>query len=669
MGKKFKRILYGGDYNPEQWPREIWDEDMRILKKARINSATVNVFSWAKLQPDEETYDFTELDEIIDMLSKENYDIVLGTPTASVPAWMAKRYPEVMRTDFGGIHHKLNARGNICPNSPVFQKYAKALVSKLAERYGRNEHVTCWHINNEYGGICYCENCEKAFRVWLQEKYKTIDALNEAWNLAIWGNTVYEWDEIVAPNVLGVGNPGGRTAFQVISLDYQRFFSDAMLESYKLERDAIREFDKETPHTTNFMPMWKCFDYFKWAKDMDLISYDCYPNYKEPLCFTSMGFDLTRSLKNAPFMLMEQTPSHTNWQRYNPLKRPGQMRAQSYLTMAHGADSIHFFQLRRCVSGEEKFHGSVIDHVGTEDTRVFREVKQLGEELEKLGTGILGAENEAEVGIVFDWDNFWALEYSSGPNIDLKYVDSILAYYRFFHERNIGVDMVPWDANFSKYKVIVAPVLYMVKEGMKEALEAFVQSGGTLITTYMSGMVNSLDKVYLGGYPGPLREMVGVWVEEIDSLPPEWSNEVIFKDGTKESCDLLCDLIHLEGAECLAEYGKDFYAGMPAVTKNCYGQGKVYYIGTRMTEAGLDKVLSMAIKDAQVAPVLPDADGLHITCRKTESCSYYFVMNFKDEIFTVPSSLVGKEDILSGKVMEADTEISKYDVKIICMKK
>ena len=517
MKGKFKRILYGGDYNPNQWPKEVWDEDMRIFRDARINSATINVFSWAKIQPSEEEYNFSELDEIVDMLSRENYDIVLATSTAALPAWMVKKYPEVARTDYEGRHHKFGQRHNACPNSPVYQKYARALVNKLAERYGKNEHVTCWHVNNEYGGECYCENCEKAFRVWLKKKYKTIEAVNQAWNLEFWGHTVYDWDEIVLPNVLGdgmekksVGAARIDTAFAGLSVDYCRFNSDSILENYKMERDIIRSYAPDAVITTNLMGTYKGLDYFKWAKEMDVVSWDNYPSYDTPWSFIAMSHDLMRGLKDEPFMLMEQTPSQQNWQMYNSLKKPGQMRAQSYQTMAHGADTIQFFQLRRSVGGCEKFHGAVIGHVGTENTRVFREVKQLGEELERLGDTTLGSVNETEVGIVFDWDNYWALEYTSGPNVDLMYVDQIHQYYKYFYDKNIGVSMIPFDADFSRYKMIVAPVLYMVKEGMKEALEDFVKNGGVLVTTYMSGIVGESDNVYLGGYPGPLKDMAGV---------------------------------------------------------------------------------------------------------------------------------------------------------------
>lgn len=669
MAGTFKRILYGGDYNPNQWQKEIWKEDMRIFKDARINTATINVFSWAKIQPAEEVYDFSELDEIIDMLSGENYDIILATSTGALPAWMAKKYPEVTRTDYEGRHHKYGQRHNACPNSMVFQKYSTALAAKLAERYGSNVHVSCWHINNEYGGECYCENCERAFRVWLRRKYKTLDAVNKAWNTEFWGHTIYDWDEIAAPNALSEGIEKDKTAFAGISVDYCRFNSDSILNNFIMERDAVRRFDPDTPITTNLMGTYKNLDYFKWAKEMDIVSWDNYPAFDTTWSFTAMSHDLMRGLKDAPFMLMEQTPSQQNWQKYNSLKRPGQMRAQSYQTMAHGADTIQFFQLRRSVGGCEKFHGAVIGHAGTENTRVFREVQQLGCELEKLGDAILGSVNRAEVGIVFDWDNYWALEYTSGPSADLTYVKHIQQYYQYFYERNIPVNMIPYDADFSRYKMVVAPVLYMVKEGMKEALEKYVENGGILITTYMSGIVNESDNVYLGGYPGPLRKMAGVWVEEIDALAPEQSNEVIFSDGEKSTCGLLCDIMHLEGAECLAEYGEDFYAGSPAVTRNVYGNGKTYYIGTNIEAAGLSRVLDMAAADADIHAVISEETELEITCRESEDSKFYFVINFKDEKLPVPAFFTGKKDLLTGEIITGKEIFAKYDVRIIVVEK
>lgn len=663
MTNPFSRVLFGGDYNPNQWPKEVWQEDMRIFKDASINSATINVFSWAKIQPSENEYDFSELDEVIAMLTAENYDIVLATSTAALPAWMFKNYPEVGRTDFDGRQHKFGQRHNACPHSLVYQKYAQRLAGKLAERYGSNQQVTCWHVNNEYGGECFCEHCEKAFRVWVKEKYQTIDKLNRAWNLEFWGHTIYEWDEIVLPNVLSEAIDYRNTCFAGISIDYRRFMSDSLLENYKLERDAIRAFDAKTPITTNLMGTYKNLDYFKWAKEMDVISWDNYPAYDTPWSKVAMTHDLMRGLKSAPFMLMEQTPSQQNWQPYNSLKKPGQMRAQSYQTMAHGADTIQYFQLRRSIGACEKFHGAVIEHVGTENTRVFREVAQLGQELSELST-LIGAVNKAEVGLIFDWDNYWALEYTSGPNKDLYYVEQIHQYYRYFYKQNIPVDMLPVNGDFSKYKVIVAPVLYMVKEGMKEALEAFVKNGGILITTFMSGIVDQSDNVHLNGYPGALRELAGIWAEEIDALAPGQQNGVRFKDGIEGVGTLLSDIIHLEEAEAVAEYTTNFYAGSPAATKNQYGAGVVYYIGTQLNEAGLAHILEQAASQASLQAAISEQTALEITARYTEDRKFTFIMNFHEET-TLPAVFDGLTDRLTGNVLTAGMPVAQYDTYLI----
>lgn len=665
MSTHFKRILYGGDYNPNQWPKDIWQEDMRIFKDAHINTATINVFSWAKIQPSEHEYNFDELDEIVDMLSKENYDIVFATSTAALPGWMVRKYPEVMFTDYEGRQHKFGGRHNACPNSFVFKHYARELAYKLAERYADNPHVTCWHVSNEYGNECFCENCQKAFRVWLKDKYKTIDALNRAWNMEFWGHTVYDWDDVVPPNALSDGIGSEKTAFAGISIDYRRFYSDSQLACFKMERDAIKSVKPDAFVTTNLMGTFKGLDYFKWAKEMDVVSWDNYPSYDTPWSSIAMTHDLMRGLKDEPFMLMEQTPSQQNWQKYNSLKRPGQMRAQSYQTLAHGADTIQFFQLRRSVGGCEKFHGAVIAHAGSENTRVFREVAQLGAELESFGDRTLGSRNEAEVGLIFDWDNYWALEYTSGPSEDLKYVDQIHQYYQYFYKKNIGVDMIPVDADFSKYKIVVAPVLYMVKDGMKEALENFVKNGGILITTFMSGIVGQSDNVYLGGYPGPLREMAGVWVEEIDALAPEQKNKAKFADGSTAACGLLCDLMHLEGAKELASYEEDFYAGMPAASKNTYGKGTTYYIATRFEEEGLAKILDQAVQEAGVSSVIPEETGLEVVTRVSDTTRFYFVMNFTDEEQILPESLTGKKDMISGKMTEHGMKLKKWDVLLL----
>ena len=642
MKRPFKRILYGGDYNPNQWGKEIWKEDMRIFKDARINSATINVFSWAKIQPSEEIYNFTELDEIIDMLSRENYDIVLATSTGALPAWMVKRYPEVARTDYEGRHHKFGQRHNACPNSPVFQKFASRLAGKLAERYGDNPHVTCWHISNEYGGECYCENCEKAFRVWLRGKYQTLDELNKAWNTEFWGHTIYDWDEVVLPDALGDGIEDAAephmTAFAGLSIDYCRFNSDGMLNNFKMEKEAIRKFDKETPITTNMMGTFKGLDYFKWAKEIDVISWDNYPSYNTPWSMVAMKHDLMRGLKQGkPFALMEQTPGVSNWHIYCKLKRPGVMRLWSYEAVAHGADTVMFFQMRRSMGACEKYHSGVIEHVGTDDTRVFREITALGAELDKLQGVTLGARAKSDVAIVFDWDNWWAIEYSAGPSVLLKYRDEIQNYYTALYEQNMATDIIGVEDDFSDYRVIIAPVLYMVKPGVDEKIKAFVQAGGIFVTTFFSGYVDDHDMVVTGGYPGKLRDLLGIWVEESDALPEGETNHFTWK-GARHEAVLLCDLLHLEGAEVLATYEEDFYAGMPVLTKKRYGAGAAYYVAVRSDALFYEALIREICEKAGITPVAQTPGGVEAVLRvgRDEKKEFLFLLNHEKIEQSVP---------------------------------
>jgi len=669
--KKLPKILYGGDYNPDQWPREIWEEDMRLFELAGIDIATINVFSWALNQSDEETYNFELLDEVMDMLHKNGVYACLATSTAAHPAWMAKKYPDVLRTDFEGRQRKFGGRHNSCPNSPTFRKYSRLMARKLAERYKDHPALAVWHINNEYGGACYCDNCAKAFRVWLKKKYNTLENLNSEWNTRFWGHTFYQWDEIVPPNNLSEHFGHDRTNFQGISLDYSRFNSDSMLECYLAEYEEIKALTPDVMITTNLMGTYKPLDYFKWAKYMDIVSWDNYPSYDTPMSAVAMRHDLMRGLKDGdPFMLMEQTPSQQNWQPYNSLKRPGVMRLWSYQAVARGADTVMFFQLRRSIGACEKYHGAVIEHVGHERTRVFRECAELGEELQQLGDTLLDARTNAKVGIVFDWDNWWALEYSSGPSVALKYLDEIQKYYDAFYQQNVQVDMISVDTDLSKYEIVVAPVLYMVKPGYAKKLERFVENGGTFLTTFFSGIVNENDKVTLGGYPGELRNLLGIWAEEIDALFPDQKNEIVMKrtlDGFKDSyeCGILCDLIHSEGAEVLAEYGKEFYKGMPVLTRNQFGKGQAWYVASSPEPEFLISLMSAITNEKGIQPILQSPTGVEVTRREKEGKTFTFVLNHNDQSAMIELELEGQKELLTGEVLSGTVEIPAKGVLIL----
>jgi len=628
---KIRKMVYGGDYNPEQWDEETRQEDMRLLKLAHIDIVTLNVFSWAALQKDDEVYDFSELDKIMEMVAENGLKVCLATSTAAHPAWMARKYPEILRTEFNGIKRKFGGRHNSCPNSKVYRSYSVRLAEKLAQRYKDYDNIVAWHISNEYGGACYCENCEKAFRLWLKERYQNINQLNKVWNTAFWGHTFYDWEEIVVPNMQSEHFESERTMFQGISLDYARFNSDSMLECYKAEYEAVKTTTPDIPITTNLMGFYKPLDYQKWAKYMDFIYWDSYPSVTEDIAETAMKHDLMRGLKNGlPFILMEQTPSVTNWQPYNSLKRPRVMRLWSYQAVAHGSDAIMFFQMRRSIGACEKYHGAIIDHSGHENTRVFRECQELGVELEQLGNETLGSRIEAKVAILFDWDNWWAIEYSAGPSCELKYYDEVLNYYKTFHQANVSVDIIGIDDDLSRYSLVVAPLLYMVKEEYDKRLKEFVSSGGTFVTSFFSGIVDEHDLVTVGGYPGKLRNLLGIWVEEIDGLPSGKENRFLYNSKSYPA-KLLCDIMHPEGAEVLGTYQTDFYKDTPVVTKNQYGNGEAYYIGTRSNEEFYECFLGELLNKLDINPVLLTPKGVEATRRSNDNGEFTFVLNHLEE--------------------------------------
>jgi beta-galactosidase len=672
ISTKISKMIYGGDYNPEQYDRDTMQEDIRMFKKAKIDFVRVNIFAWATSQKDEVSYDFTWLDEVIEILSDNGINVGIGTGTAAHPAWMAKKYPDILRTEFDGKKRKFGGRHNSCPNSLTYRKYASLFVEKLVVRYQNHPAVLLWNISNEWGGACYCKNCEKEFRVWLKKRYQSLDNVNRAWNTSFWGHTFYDWDEIVTPNLLSEHFGERQTMFQGISLDYARFNSDSMLECHKMEYELIKQAIPETIVTTNIMGAYKPLDYQKWAPYMDVIAWDNYPSMDTPVSYTAMMHDLMRGLKNGdPFLLMEQTPSQQNWQPYNSLKRPGVMRLWSYQAVAHGSDSVLFFQMRRSRGACEKFHGAVIEHVGHENTRVFREVAELGEELVQLHDRLLDSRVNSKAAIVFDWDNWWAVEYSSGPSIALKYVDEVHKYYKALFDMNIQVDLVSVEADLSQYKVVIAPVLYMIKPGYAKRIEEFVENGGTFLTTFLSGIVDESDLVTLGGYPGELRNVLGIWSEEIDALPLEHSNKIVMEKDYGHlqgiyTCNLLFDLIHSEGAEVIATYGEDFYQGRPVVTMNTFGKGQAWYIASSPDQAFLTDLMDGIAEEKGIKnEIAATKQGIEITKRTNGDKAFIFVLNHNHDSVSVELPGIRGVNLLNKISVVESIELGSFDVAII----
>lgn len=628
-----KNIPFGGDYNPEQWPEETWAEDMRLMRQAGVNIVTLNVFSWAALQPAEERYDFERLDRIMELVRENGLMVCMGTSTGAHPAWMAKKYPDILRTDFGGMGRKFGGRHNSCPSSLAYRKFAPLLAGKLAKRYKEYDNIVSWHVSNEYGGACYCENCERAFRVWLQKKYGSLEALNRAWYTAFWGHTIYDWEEITAPDTRSEHVDERRSMHPGITLDYRRFMSDAILECFELEYRAIKADIPDAQITTNLMGLYRELDYRRWADKMDFVSWDSYPENGDSWAESAMGHDLMRGIgQGKPFALMEQTPSSANWQPVNQLKRPGVMRLLSYQAMAHGSDTVMFFQMKRGIGGCEKHHGALIDHVGTDGTRVYREMAALGKELNGLGDTLSGARTPAKIGILFDWDNWWALEHTIGPSKELSYIEEWKRYYCALREMNYDVDILSPKDDFSAYRLLLAPLWYMVKGQDDEKVRAFVKGGGVFATGFLSGIVQENDLVVTGGYPGKLKDILGIWVEEWDALPEGKENTFVYREHEYPAIRL-CDLLHPESAVQVDEQGfcEDFYRGFPVITRNAYGAGAAYYVATASTPDFYKAFLPDLCAEAGIDPVMRTPEGIEATCRVNEKGSFVFLLNHTEE--------------------------------------
>jgi beta-galactosidase len=646
------KVPFGGDYNPEQWPEEVWTEDYRLFDAARIDTVTLGVFAWTLTQPALDAYDFSTLDRIVERATAEGRNICLATGTGAHPAWLARAYPEVTRTDFEGRKHRYGQRHNSCPSSPVFRRLSAELARRVSQRYAGNPSVVAWHVGNEYGGACYCDRCAAAFRDWLRKRYDSLDTLNTAWYTRFWSHTFTDWDEIEPPSALTEHWRGpDSTAFQGMTLDYRRFMSDAMLANFLDEKAAIRE-SSTAPVTTNFMGMFQPIDYHRWAPHLDFASWDNYPPDDTSQARMALTHDLMRGLKDgAPFWLMEQTPSYTASREVNPLKRPGVMRLWSWQAVAHGADAVLFFQLRASRGACENYHGAVIGHAGRSDTRVFREVAELGAELDRIGGAVLGARTPARVALLYDWDSWWALEMSSASGL-VRYQQVVLSYYRALWDAGVDVDVVAVTADLSRYDVVVAPALHMLKGDLPQRLEEVATRGGSVVTTFLSGRVDENDQAFLMDVPGPLGRLMGIRIDEWDARWPESVNPVRLAGGPEVESRLIFEIVIPQGAEVLGTYQADFYAGTPAVTSNAFGAGYGWYVAAGLDQEGVSWVVQQVVDRHDLSGPYPDVPDLETASRVTpDGTRLLFLLNHRAEPVAV-TARTGGVDLLTGHRIE-----------------
>ena len=642
-----ERIWYGGDYNPDQWPEEVWDDDVRLMKKAGVNLVSVGIFSWAKIETSEGVYDFDWLDRIIDKLGEAGIAVDLASATASPPMWLTQAHPEVLWKDYRGDVCQPGARQHWRPTSPVFREYALKLCRAMAEHYKGNPYVVAWHVSNEYGchnRFDYSEDAEHAFQQWCEERYGTIDAVNDAWGTAFWAQRMNDFSEIVPPRFIGDGNfmnPGKL-------LDFKRFSSDALKAFYIAERDTLAEITPDLPLTTNFMvsASGSVLDYDDWGDEVDFVSNDHYfipgEAHLDELAFSASLVD--GIARKDPWFLMEHSTSAVNWREINYRKEPGQLVRDSLAHVAMGADAVCYFQWRQSKAGAEKFHSAMVPHAG-EDSAVFRDVCELGADLNKLSDeGILGSRlAKSRVAVVFDYESEWATEHTATPTQHVHHVDEPLAWFRALADQGVTADVVPVRGAWDDYEMVVLPSVYLLSEETTRRVRDYVVGGGRLVVTYYTGISDEKDHVWLGGYPGSIRDVVGVRVEEFMPMGDDFT-------GVPDRLELsngavahdIADVIgSVDGTATVLETFKDDpWTGMdgaPAIVAHTFGEGRSVYVGARLGRDGIALSLPEILDSLGMAEAGGnDGRVLHVERGGADGSRFVFSFNRTHETVRVP---------------------------------
>ncbi|PWI12776.1 beta-galactosidase [Streptomyces sp. Act143] len=632
-------LAFGGDYNPEQWDEPVWKEDDTLMRRARVNLATMGVFSWALLEPDEGRYDFAWLDAHIDRLHANGVAVDLATPTASPPPWFTLAHPDALPVTPDSTRLTHGSRDTYCLAAPAYRSAARRIASALAERYGEHPAVALWHVHNEYGTLCYCDHTAAAFRAWLRARHGSLDALNEAWGTVFWSQRYTSWEQLLPPRVTQWHkNPGQ-------ALDFRRFWSDEIIAAYREQRDAIRA-HSDRPVTTNLMlPAYQNVDLWALARELDVVTSDQYPSAPGPDAAADVAFhaDRARSLGGGrPWLLMEQG-TNTVYDRDRVLaKEPGDVLRHTLGHIARGSEGALFFQWRQSRAGAETWHSAMVPHAGP-DSRIFREVAHVGEAVARLGE-LAGSTVTASVAVLHEADAWWALGVDGLPSADLDYHAALGRAHRALWDAGVTVDFAHPEHDLSRFALVIAPALFLLSDGAAENLRRYVAGGGTLLVQHASGYVDDRMHARLGGYPAaPLREALGVRVEEYRPLRRD--ERIALSDGSHGT--VWSESLRAEGADTLAAYAEGMLAGAPALTRHRFGTGTGWYLSTRLDDAGYAALVARLLDETGVAPEAPGlpAQVEAVLRRAPDGRSWRVLINHRPEPVPLPEPA---RDVLTG---------------------
>jgi beta-galactosidase len=679
-------MYFGVDYYPEQWvfpyagtaenPEAQWRRDADLMVSAGFNIVRIGEFSWGLCEAEDGKFDFDWLQRVMDVMGEKGIQVILGTPTAAPPVWLAKKYPEILPVGENGLVKHEGTRRAVCLNSEVYWNHSKRIVEEMARALGGHPQLIAWQIDNSLGGnfteASFNEDTRRDWHLWLEAKYETIGRLNQRLGLRHWGQIVSAWDQVPMPMTAPTQhNPA-------LVLDWNRFCSDTIVQFVKMQAEVLREITPNRPVTTNLRALRHRFDHFDLAEQLDFVSVESTAALKARPAEIACEIDMLRSLKKSGirtpdgesgFWVMEQKAGNVSWQDVNALVRPGVLRMFTYQLISRGANAILFFRWRQPRFGSEKFHGAVLPHnLDSGSRRIFDEIARIGEELKVLTPALKDTRVSADVCILYSHDNEWALSQPNQPNKSFSLREHIQLIYNALHDRNILVDFARPSEDLSKYKIVFAPSLHLLTGGEADCVKLFVQNGGTLISTFNTGLVDENNIAPDTGYPHDLTDLFGLEVREFDMLPPAEDNHLTFKGAFQTShmhpARLWCDIIEPKGCQILATYGKDFYAGKPAMTLNTFGLGKAIYIGTQSHQHFYHDLVAWLRQMTGLHPLLKVPENIEVSLREKEGSRVFFLLNHQASPVRI-QFYKPMHDFLTGQNIVANYDLPAHGVLVI----